>query len=114
MVKDHQIELATRCKSFAGLSGALAAVIGLFVAGGWLLDIAALRSLIPGFPEMKFNAAVCFMLCGASLCSLVTRPSLFAWGRGCAGLVVLIGGLTLGEYAMGHGPVLLEWMRNRE
>lgn len=103
MIKDDQIELAARCKSIAGLSAALPAVIGLLVAGGWLLDIAALRSLIPGFSEMKFNAAVCFMLCGASLWSLTTRPGRVAWSRGCASLVVLIGGLTLGEYLVGHG-----------
>ena len=87
MVKDDQIELAARCKSVARLSGALAAVIGLIVSAGWLLDIAVLRTLIPGLPEMKFNAAACFMLCGAALWSLATRQSRAAWGRGCAGLV---------------------------
>lgn len=103
MIKDDQIELAAHCKSVARLSGAFAAAIGLLVACGWLLDIAALRSLIPGFPEMKFNAALCFMLCGASLASLASRPSLAVWGRVCASLVVLVGGLTMGEYLVGHG-----------
>lgn len=102
MVTDNQVELAARCKFISGLSGAMAAAIGGLVAGGWLLDIAALRSLIPGLPEMKMNPAVCFMLSGASLWLLATRPRYTAWARVCAGLVVLIAGLTLCEYLVGR------------
>ncbi|HEY9025124.1 MAG TPA: GAF domain-containing protein, partial [Burkholderiaceae bacterium] len=51
---------------------------------------------------MKFNAAICFMLCGASLWLFATRPNHAAWARACAALALVMGGLTLIEYLIGR------------
>src|SRR6202012_4173814 len=40
---------------------------GLVVIAGWLLNMPALQSIVPGFIAMKFNAALCFVLFGLAL-----------------------------------------------
>ena len=82
--------------------GALATVVGIVVVYGWIADVVALRSLFPGFPQMKLNAAVAFVLAGVSLGLLNDRArARVAAARACALAVALIGLLTLLEYAFG-------------
>ncbi len=45
----------------------IAITAGITVMTGWLLDIPRLESIIPGFEQMRFNAALCFVLFGAAL-----------------------------------------------
>jgi hypothetical protein len=82
--------------------GALATVVGIVVVYGWIADVVALRSLFPGFPQMKLNAAVAFALAGVSLGLLNDRARAgVVAARACALVVALIGLLTLLEYAFG-------------
>ena len=77
-----------------------AIAIGIVVLVGWVLDLAVLKSVIPGFVAMKVNTAIGFVLAGGSLLLLAPESSprdrhrigwLLALG------VALIGILTLGE-----------------
>ncbi|WP_428329125.1 PAS domain S-box protein [Mucilaginibacter sp.] len=40
---------------------------GTVIMLGWILNIAALKSIFPGFAAMKFNTALCFVLLGITL-----------------------------------------------
>ncbi len=42
-------------------------LIGLVVILGWVFDITALKSIVPGLVSMKANTAICFILGGLSL-----------------------------------------------
>jgi PAS domain S-box-containing protein len=80
-------------------------VVGILVLLGWALDVAALRTFIPGVTNpMVVSTAFCFVLTGASLWLLMDegadRRRLFV-GRGCAAVVAGIGLLKLGEYVFG-------------
>jgi len=41
--------------------------VSLVVMAGWILDIPVLKSILPGFNNMKFNSAFCFVLFGGAL-----------------------------------------------
>jgi PAS domain S-box-containing protein len=75
--------------------------VGLLVLLGWLFDIAALRSILPGLATMKANTALAFVLAGVSLWLAHTRREnqrIYLIARACAILTALIGLLTLSEY----------------
>lgn len=75
---------------------------GVLVLLGWVFDIAALKSLLPGLATMKVNTAVLFVLCGASLWLAASPPSpgFSQWlGRMFAVIVGVVAAVTLGEYA---------------
>ena len=42
-------------------------VAGFIVMLGWVLSVPAFERIIPGFEEMRFNAALCFVLFGLAL-----------------------------------------------
>lgn len=72
------------------------AALGGAVLVGWWLDIAVLKSVLPGLVMMKANTALAFLLAGVSLAGA-------AAGRRniqlvLAATVTLLGLLTLGEY----------------
>jgi signal transduction histidine kinase len=88
-----------------GASAAVVAV-GLAVLLGWLLDIAALKSVWSGLATMKPNTALAFCLAGASAYLSASAGSRDgsrrrSVARIAALLVALLGLLTLGEYAFG-------------
>jgi diguanylate cyclase (GGDEF)-like protein/PAS domain S-box-containing protein len=94
-----------RPSSFQSVSkwiSAFVIALGVIVLAGWILNISALQSLLPGFPTMKGNTAVLFILSGISLWMQVEgqRPRI---ARAAAMLVALIGLLTLGEYVFDRG-----------
>ena len=98
-------------------AGAFATLIGLLVLTGWLLDVAILKSLSPDWISMRANTAVAFVLAGVSLTLLDTRrlssPRQPVWrrvARGCALLVVIIGGLTIAEYLTGLDLGIDQWL----
>ena len=43
----------------------LLVLLGVSVGTGWLMQIAPLKSIVPGFSTMKFNTAVGFVAVGA-------------------------------------------------
>lgn len=82
----------------------MAGIVGILVLLGWVLDVAPLRTLIPGTNPMVVSTAFCFVLIGASLWLLRDSEADMArrWaGRGFALAVASIGLLKLGEYAFG-------------
>jgi len=88
-----------------GILAALAALVtlatGVVVLFGWLLDIPALKSVLPGFVSMKANAAVGFVLAGTSL-ALLGRAGRSVRNRrlsqACAGITALLGLFTFSQY----------------
>ncbi len=76
---------------------------GILVLIGWFLDLAVLKSVIPGSATMKANTALCFILAGISL-NLQTRQQRMLTTRiakGCAIAVSMIGLTTLSQYIFG-------------
>ncbi|HSA92347.1 MAG TPA: response regulator, partial [Terriglobales bacterium] len=89
---------------FARAAGLGTTLVGLGVLCGWLFDIASLKSVFPGLVAMKFNTALGFVLTGIALWFLAP-DSASERKRGpriaamiCAGLVALVGALSLSEY----------------
>ena len=56
--------------SLVSVISALSISVGGLVLVGWALDIAALKSILPGWVSMKPNTAVAFVLIGIALLSL--------------------------------------------
>lgn len=84
----------------ARLIAGLSILTGLLVAVGWAGGVPTLRSLTPGLPEMKLNAAIAFVLAGAALW-LQTGHVLRWLAHVTAGLLALIALLTLAQYTFG-------------
>ncbi|WP_064693793.1 sensor histidine kinase [Rhizobium aegyptiacum] len=56
-----------RYRAFAIAVGCLMFLLGMSALAGWWLQIKIVISLIPGFPSMAFNTALCFVLSGLGL-----------------------------------------------
>ncbi len=88
----------------ARVASGLTIALGCLVLIGWQLDLAVLKSAIPGFVAMKVNTAICFVLAGSSL-GLQTRQLQSSRGariaNGCAIGIVSIALLTICEYLWG-------------
>ena len=96
-------------------AGALAVLVGGVVLLGWALDIAALKSVLPGWVSMKPNTAFAFILTGLALLLSRPRSTLNAQlstsiSRCCALFAGLIGLLSLCEYAFGWNPGFDQWL----
>ncbi len=100
------------------LAGALAVLVGTVVLTGWALDLAALKSILPGWVSMKPNTALAFILIGIAV--LLSRPrstlppqpstAFSRAGRLCGLLAGLIGLLSLAEYIFGWNPGFDQWL----
>ncbi|MET9366516.1 SpoIIE family protein phosphatase [Streptomyces griseoflavus] len=95
-------------RTAARVMALLAAVAGLVGLTGWILDIAALKSVLPGVAvSMKANSAVAVVALGVSLTPVASGPGRNPWitavARAAATLALLLGALTLAEYATGTG-----------
>ena len=81
---------------------------GCIVLMGWALDIAALKSVLPGLVTMKANTALCFVLIGLALWCLQMKRADHVWSRLTAELCVFvllsIGLVTMCEYAFQWNP----------
>ena len=80
---------------------ALVILLGMGTLLGWALNIAALKSLLPGLATMKVNTAAGFVLMGVALLLQSNRhpsPATIAIARMCALLGTAAGLLTLYEY----------------
>jgi PAS domain S-box-containing protein len=88
----------------ARISSGIAILVGCLVLVGWTLDIAVLKSILPGLATMKANTALCFILAGVSL-GLRSRTRSRAFipqlASGCAIAISAIGLLTLSQYFLG-------------
>ena len=116
---------APRCRDGGWLSNyqaqtfvaALAVVTGAMVLAGWALDIAALKSVLPGWVSMKPNTALGFILIGIALfpsAPATLGPGLASFMSGftrlCGLLAALIGALTLGEYLFAWDAGIDPWL----
>jgi len=95
---------------FVGFASLFPVAIGLLSLVGLTFRIAVLKSVIPGQPVIKMNAAVCLVLLGLSLwCARETGQPLYSnIKRLCsqimAGITALVGLLSLTEHIFGWDP----------
>ncbi|MFB2606979.1 PAS domain-containing sensor histidine kinase, partial [Rhizobium phaseoli] len=97
---DPQDQRRRRYRAFAIAVGCLMLLLGVGALAGWLLQIAIVISLIPGFPSMAFNTALGFVLSGVGLAAsmLSDRRSRIA-ATVMAGLAAAIAAARLVEIA---------------
>lgn len=86
---------------FPQMAAAVSVAAGALVLLGWLFDLNALKSGLPGLTAMKANTALAFILAGVALWAQVSRPGLRIVSQVCSSVVLLLGLLTLGEYLSG-------------
>ncbi|MEG4969183.1 PAS domain S-box protein [Microcoleus sp. B6-A1] len=86
---------------------------GCLVLLGWQFDISLLKSGFPGMTStMKANTAICFLLAGVSLRLLQYQRSRLHHriAQGMAGLIIIMGLLTLSQYIFGWKLGIDEWL----
>ena len=95
-------------RGFSALAAVAAALTGMLALMGWALNVAALKSVVPGLVTMKPNTASGFILSGAALWLLrreraggYGKPGLAA-ARFLAFTVATLGLLTLSQYLFGR------------
>src|SRR5438105_346519 len=91
-------------QSFAKAASLTVGAAGALVLAGWALDVTVLKSISAGFVSMKPNAALAFVLAGASLNILSAGPAnrrLRFVALASSFVVSVIGLLTLSEYLYG-------------
>ncbi len=99
--------LLSASASLLRAAGVVAVGVGGAVLIGWMLDIASLKSVLPGLVTMKPNTALAFVLSGVSLWLSLSgartdaRQAQRRIAQACAVIVVVIGLLTLAEYVSG-------------
>jgi signal transduction histidine kinase len=88
----------------AGAGGALVAVNGALVIGGWFAGVSALTRVAPGLVTMTFSTAACLLVVGLAITVLAVPSARGPWtGRFVwvlAGAVALVAVVTLLEDAL--------------
>jgi signal transduction histidine kinase len=100
-IPEHRLSLISPFRLIPPAASGVAICVSCLVLTGWAVNLSALRSVIPGQPQMVPNTAITFILASGSLWILWRekrnqRVSFVAWI--CAAAVILIGLLTIGEY----------------
>jgi len=72
-------------------------LMGFIVMMGWVLDISVLKSVIPGFPSMKLNNAICFSLLGISFLLIQHKKKYTGLVQGLVSIVFLIAMATISQ-----------------
>jgi len=86
---------------FPFVVGVITAVVGVIVLVGWLFDVTALQSILPGFATMKANTALGFALLGVALGLTQFGVVARRVGKVAAVLAFTIGSVTFLEYMLG-------------
>jgi diguanylate cyclase (GGDEF)-like protein len=82
----------------------------LVIVGGWALDVAALRSVLPGLATMKVNTALGISLLGAALCLAQRGIAAARLSRAAAAAAAAIGLVTLLEYGLDWDAGIDQWL----
>lgn len=77
--------------------GSAIVLMGIIVMAGWIFDITVLKSIVPGFPSMKLNNAICFLILGSSFLFLQNKKRFIGISRILAMVVLVIASLTLSQ-----------------
>ncbi len=100
-------------RAFALIPGVGVALLGLLVLVGWVLQVEALKSIIPGADPLKPNMAVAMLFCGASLALLsrktLTKPVRIS-AAAIAATVVLLSAVTIAEYIFNWDLGIEHWL----
>ncbi|HVF26558.1 MAG TPA: PAS domain S-box protein, partial [Anaerolineales bacterium] len=100
----HNRPLVKRFISFSKYSSLVVMAVALVVIGGWVFNIPALRSVLPGSQTMKINTAIAFLLVTIALriaSQEDPKPFVVRLAQVCRVAVFLIGLITLSEYVFG-------------
>ncbi|MEG4198421.1 PAS domain S-box protein [Microcoleus sp. Pol12A5] len=100
-------------KRISHMASLLVFASGCLVLLGWQFDISLLKSGFPGMTStMKANTAICFLLAGVSLRLLQYRRTRLhdRIAQGMAGLIIIMGLLTLSQYIFGWKLGIDEWL----
>ncbi|MGO6971069.1 sensor histidine kinase [Rhizobium leguminosarum] len=98
---DPQDQPRRHYRGFAIAVGCLMFLLGATALTGWLLQIEIVISLVPGFPSMAFNTALCFVLSGVGLAASTLAARRFrATAAITAGLAAAIAAARLVEIVM--------------
>lgn len=87
-----------RSHRFVRLIGLVIALMGGLVMLGWYLQLTPIVQVLPEAAPMRHNTALCFVLSGLALISLVGHRG--RWVLGLGGIVTLIAWLTLIQYGL--------------
>jgi PAS domain S-box-containing protein len=88
-------------RSFSQFGAALVALAGAAVLVGWLFEIAALKSVLPGLVTMKANTALALLLAGLALLSLDQATTIWRLVSRVLSIgVIVLGAAALAEYAL--------------
>ena len=91
--------------------GATAMLAGvLVIVGGWALDAAPLRSVLPGLATMKVNTALGISLLGAALCLAQMGATATRLSQLAAATAAVIGAVTLLEYGFNWDTGIDQWL----
>lgn len=98
----HHVKKLRLLTTYARMVAVTVVVLGMVVLAGWQLDIPMLRSVLPGWTAMVVNTASMLAVLGVGLwCATLGESQVGSLVRRlCAALALLVGGLTLVEYAM--------------
>lgn len=105
---ERDFELTSRRLRRAGAAIALGAALVLL---GWAVDIAAAKSLVPGWRVMVPSTALCFVFLGTALavCSVDRQGLATAASTALALAAATLAGATLQEYATGTRSGFETW-----
>ena len=78
-------------------SAAIVGLIGFSAILGWVLDVAILKTFVPGFVSMKGNTAACFVLAGIAL-GFPRGGRARGISEAFSGIIVSIAAVTIAEY----------------
>ncbi|MFL5300609.1 MAG: ATP-binding protein [Anaeromyxobacteraceae bacterium] len=104
---------ATSLRALACALGLAVAAVGALVIVGWGLGVGALTRLLPGYVPMRANTAAGLLFVGASVAlhaGAPPRPVLRQAARALAALALLLGAVTVVEYAFAPALRLDEWL----
>jgi diguanylate cyclase (GGDEF)-like protein len=87
-------------KLFPFAVGVITAMMGIMVLVGWVWDVPALKSVLPGAATMKVNTSLGVVLLGAALCLSQYGVVAGRVGKLAAAMIAILGAVTLMEFIL--------------